>query len=283
LASHRDAYFSVPKEPYFWASDYPGLRAHYGFETERAYAELFASAEAQQAACLAEGSTVYLYSTTAIPAIMAATPNARIILALRNPADLVVSYHRTQVVALNEDLANFDMAWQRSLAGSAPAVKPLDDKLVDYPRVGNLGSAVDRLLQYVPRQQIHVVLFEDLQQRPSHVWRQLCQFLELSPDPEPTFIVRNPSTKQYRSAWVRRLTHRPPRVLEQPMRNLRQWSRTTDIRAAKAVKKWMWRPAPRPDALAERRLELMSYFDSEVEKLERRLSLDLRAWRPAGS
>jgi hypothetical protein len=67
------------------------------------------------------------------------------------------------------------------------------------------------------------------------------------------------------------------------MRNLRQWSRTTDIRAAKAVKKWMWRPAPRPDALAERRLELMSYFDSEVEKLERRLSLDLRAWRPAGS
>jgi hypothetical protein len=89
-----------------------------------------------------------------------------IILALRNPADLVVSYHRTQVVALNEDLANFDMAWQRSLAGSAPAVKPLDDKLVDYPHVGSLGSAVDRLLQYVPRQQIHVVLFEDLQQRP---------------------------------------------------------------------------------------------------------------------
>lgn len=41
LAQHPDVFFSVPKEPFYWASDYPGLRRHYGFETREAYEALF--------------------------------------------------------------------------------------------------------------------------------------------------------------------------------------------------------------------------------------------------
>lgn len=279
LAGHRDVYFSVPKEPFFWAADYPKLRAHYGFDTERAYARLFASDVALQATCLAEGSTVYLYSEVAAPAIMVANPDARFIVALRNPTDLLVSYHRTQVVALNEDDLDFSSAWRRSLVGGLPATDPLDAKLVDYPRVGRLGVAVDRLIQVVPPEQVHVVLFEDLQHRPAQVWRRMCAFLELSPDPDPVFVVRNKSTKQYRSAWLRQLTHHPPAVLRQPMGHVRQWSRTTPNRTVRAVKQWMWQPAPRPDAAGDLRSELTNYFAADVDLLERRLGLDLSTWK----
>jgi len=282
LARHPDVHFSVPKEPYYWAYDYPRLRAHYGFETFQAYAGLFASEAAQRAPVIAEGSTVYLYSETAVPEIMAANPSAKVILALRNPPDLLVSYHRTQVVALNEDELDFGRAWRRSLTGGLPATDPLDVKLVDYPTIGRLGLAVDRLVQVTPAAQIHVVQFEDLQNRPDHVWRQLCSFLELTPEPSPTFVVRNKSTKQYRSAWIRQLTHRPPDLLQQPMRHARQWSRTTQNRTVRAVKQWMWRPAPRPDAVAGLRLDLAAYFASDIAQLERRLGLDLSAWKAGG-
>ena len=35
LGSHRDVYWSTPKEPYYWADDFPGQRAHYGFDTRQ--------------------------------------------------------------------------------------------------------------------------------------------------------------------------------------------------------------------------------------------------------
>src|SRR5215210_5117245 len=70
LAAHPDVYWSVPKEPYYWAADYPRQRAHYGFATREEYEELFASPLASAARVRAEGSTTYLYSQVAVTAIL---------------------------------------------------------------------------------------------------------------------------------------------------------------------------------------------------------------------
>ena len=136
LNSRDDVHVSVPKEPYYWATDYPRLRRHYGFYTREAYEALYDSVAAGPGMRLVDGSTVYLYSKVAVPDIMAAVPAPLFIVALRNPVDLLVSYHRTQLVALNEDEPDFGRAWERSLAGKPPATDPLDPKLVDYPLVG---------------------------------------------------------------------------------------------------------------------------------------------------
>jgi hypothetical protein len=99
------------------------------------------------------------------------------IVAVRNPVDLLASYHRTQLVALNEDERDFATAWRRSLAGCGPACTPLDTKLVDYPRVGALGAALSQLLNRVSPQHVHVVLFDDLADRPAKVWDGVTSFL----------------------------------------------------------------------------------------------------------
>src|SRR5262245_13247596 len=107
LAGHRDVSWSVPKEPYYWADDFPGQRAHYGFDNLAAYESLFASPAAQATRYRGDASTTYLYSRRAVPQIVAHVPDAQFIVCLRNPVDLVVSFHRTQVVALNESEADF--------------------------------------------------------------------------------------------------------------------------------------------------------------------------------
>ncbi|MDQ3454028.1 MAG: hypothetical protein M3513_00785 [Actinomycetota bacterium] len=278
LAQHDQVYFSVPKEPFYWAADYPGMRARYGFDTAEAYAALFAGPEAYAATRIAEGSTTYLYSERAVPDIVAAGGEPRFIVSLRRPADLLVSYHRTQLVALNEDEPDFERAWRRSLRGEGPGVTPVDPNIVDYPRIGRLGSALERLYAVVPRHRVHVVLFDELAADPGAVWRSLTGFLDLRSDPAPDFAVRNASTKAARSASLRRFMHTPPPVLAGPIRTLRHWSRTTSNPLVGKFKSALWRDAAHPSVTAEVKAEVSEYFAADTALAAELTGLDLSAW-----
>lgn len=278
LRSHPSVYWSVPKEPYYWATDYPQMRAHYGYDTRSAYEALFASNEAQAAAVRAEGSTTYLYSRVAVPNILSEIRSARFIVCLRNPVDLLVSYHRSQIVVLNEDEPDFGKAWRRSVAGELPATNPLDAKLVDYVLVGSLGRAVERLLTVAPPQQVHFIVFDDLAAKPEVVYRLVAEYAGLDPGHSPEFTVANASDKMFRSRLLRKLTHRPPRIIAPAVRAARHWSRTTDSSAVMALKRRMWRKEVRPVASeADRRL-VAEYLRSDVELLSDVVGRDLTEW-----
>jgi hypothetical protein len=277
LSEHPDLYFCVPKEPYYWASDYPALRHHYGFDKLSSYLRLFSSQRAQDAVLRAEGSTIYLYSECAVRDILSQVPHPRFIVVLRNPVDLLVSYHRTQLVTLNETERDFATAWRRSLGGSTPTGSPLDVKIVDYPRVGRLGAAMERLMSIAPRDDVHVIMFDDLVRDPQSTWDALLKFLGLEPF-APSFQVRNASDKMYRSAVLRRVTHRPPLVLDECMRRLRQWSRTTDTAWVGAIKRSMWRREPRPWISDDTRREVTSYLSDDIGLLASVLKTDLTSW-----
>lgn len=277
MASHPDLYFSKPKEPAYWATDYPRVRELRGFDTRSAYEQLYSGPEARNSAHRADGSTVYLYSRDAVPAIVAElSDSARFIIALRNPADLVVSFHRTQQLLLNEDEPDFEAAWNRSLAGGLPGTDLLDPKLVDYSMVGSLGQAVSRLLDVVDRSRVHFVLFEDLRDRPEQVWRALMGFLDLSSEVVPSFEVHNPSTRTFRSPTLHRFRNRPPALLAGTVRRLRHLSLRS--RYLKRVKKLWWREQPKPKVSPEMRAALTAHFAADVALLARLIGQDLSSW-----
>lgn len=271
LAQHPDVAWSVPKEPYFWAADRPGQRAHYGFDTWEAYARLYAGDRARAARWRGDGSTTYLYSASAVPAILEAEPRARFVVAVRDPASLVVSYHRTQCVALNEDEPDAARAWERSVHGQLPrAATPLDGALVDYPTVGRQGAALARLLALVPAEQVEVVVFDDLVADPAGVLARLLDFLDLPPVAGPLDLTaRNTSDKAARFPTLRRLAQHPPARLAPAVRWLRQRSRTSP--ALRRVKRLGWRAAPRPEPDPALRRRLTAYFAEDVALLERLL------------
>jgi len=278
LSAHPDVYWSVPKEPYYWASDYPRVRAYYGFDTRAAYEQLYASESAARARFRGDGSTTYLYSENAVPAICEAVPNARFLVCVRNPIDLVISYHRTQLTALNEDEPDFATAWHRNLDGVLPGTDPLDEKLVDYARVGGVGEAMERLLRVVPRDRVHVVVFNDLARDPAQTWRSLADFVGIDPSYLPSFAAYNASDKAARWPTLRRLTHRPPHALEPGVRRLRQWSRTTRAPGVATLKRQMWRAEARPSVGSQERRELADYFKADVGLLSEILHRDLTHW-----
>lgn len=279
LACHPDIYFSALKEPVYWAHDYPQLRRFRGFDTKAAYEGLFSSPMARAAQLRAEGSTVYLYSREAVPRIMKDVPQARFIVALRNPADLVVSFHRTQRLLLNEEEADFAAAWQRCIEGRRPSRPPLDPKLIDYAMVGCLGQAVVRLLETVPREQVHIVNFDDMARDPGSAWESLTKFLGVSIEPKPDFAVHNPSSRMFRYSRLQRLRERPPPALGGLVRALTHWSvHSQNIVLRELKHRIWWREEPKPDVSAETRAELAEFFADDVRLLGRALRQDFTSW-----
>jgi Sulfotransferase family len=281
LGQHPEVYWPAPKEPYYWASDYPRLRKHYGFDDRASYERLYSPARASSSRYRGDGSTTYLYSESAIPDICEAVPDARFLVCVRDPVDLVISYHRTQLIALNESEPDFGRAWRRHRDGGLPDTDPLDEKLLDYATVGRIGTAMARMLRVVPRERVHVIVFDDLVCDPRGTWKALAAYLQIDAGAAPSFAAANASNRAARWPVLRRLTHRPPPALDAGVRRLRQWSRTTKTPGVAALKRRMWRPEPRPAAPDRARQELAEYFKPDVERLAELLERDLSAWATA--
>ncbi|MCA1799506.1 MAG: hypothetical protein LC632_08635 [Xanthomonadaceae bacterium] len=96
------------KEPHHFSAD---LRIdNRPVATDDAYLALFAAATAEHVA-VGEASVSYLYSRDALPTIVARWPDARFIVCLRNPMDMAYSLHGQALLSGNEDLRDFEDAW----------------------------------------------------------------------------------------------------------------------------------------------------------------------------
>ncbi len=190
----------------------------------------------------------------------------------------MISYHRTQLLALNEDETDFSAAWTRSLAGELPGVPTLDPKLVDYARIGRMGAALESLASSIPSSQLHVVVFDDLAAAPETVYAEILAFLGLDPSFVPDFTAENASDRMFRSAKLRRLTHRPPAMIAPVVRRLGRWSRSTDLQWVRHLKATMWRAEARPEVASAMSLTLQKFFRDDVLLLERLLERELLQW-----
>lgn len=219
LRGHPAVFLSRPKEPHFFATDLPGTRY---VTTLDDYLRLFAGRKATHKA-VGEASVWYLYSAQAIRRIHDFNPDARLIVMLRNPLDMIPSLHGHMLFAFNEDRADLAEAWrlqeQRSRGEALPA-KCFEPKLLQYAAIGCLGAQVARLLSVFPREQVHVVLFDDWITNPGRAYRAVLDFLGLADDGRSRFPPVN-VRKQHRFPLLGSLLLRPPAPARAVWRKLR--------------------------------------------------------------
>ena len=108
LKDHPQIYFSDPKEPHYFTFDFEQYRLT---KTLEEYLELFAAATPQHQA-VGEGSVFYLYSSVALEKIREFDPQAKIIVMLRNPIDMIYSFHSQLLFSADESETSFEQAWR---------------------------------------------------------------------------------------------------------------------------------------------------------------------------
>lgn len=200
LAEHPQVYFSPIKEPNFFNYDYYGFRHPI---TLRQYEQLFAGADEQHRAIF-EATTRYLYSRTAVPAILAYADQPRFVAMLRNPVDMAPSLHEENLFGGYETEPDFERAWRlqrERLYGSSVPKRCRDPQLLQYGTLCKLGEQLERLYQLVPRERVHVIHLEQLSNSPRTEWMRLQAFLEIDDDGRTIFPVAN-KAKVRRFPWV---------------------------------------------------------------------------------
>ncbi len=279
LSEHPEVFFSSPKEPNYWADDFPRLRRFHNMETEEKYLRLFADAREEHIA-VGEGSTNYLYSQTAIANILREYPGARIVAMLRNPVDVVYAMHGTLVFAMNENVRDFEKAWGLQAArreGQHIPATCLAGQFLQYRNLANFPAQMTRLMNLVPASQRHVILFDDFVADARGCYARVLEFLGVPDDGRTDFPVAN-AAKRHRFKAVHRIIRRPPRWLERPMYPIRRFLQSQQSGPLAAVKEVLRVQAQRPPLRPEFVRHLRDTFRDDVAHLGEMLQRDLSHW-----
>ena len=104
LSKHPNVFMSPRKEPHYFCDDFPGLL---GCASLDEYLALFEEASADHVA-VGEASVWYMYSKVAVKNILKFNPDAKFIIMLRNPVDLVYSMHAQSLNSVDENVKDFE-------------------------------------------------------------------------------------------------------------------------------------------------------------------------------
>ena len=209
LRKHPQICFSRPKEPHYFSKLAPsfglaGIRDMY-------LGRCFANYDPAVHQAIGEGSVSYLYSVEAIETILSFNPQARFIVMLRNPLEMLPSFHARMLFILQEDEASFARAWELQEARARGERLPrhcLDPELLRYHDIARYAELLQRLFSIVDRERCLVLLFDDFISEPRAVYERCLAFIGVPSDGRSVFPTRQPS-RSYRYAWLQRLVYPP--------------------------------------------------------------------------
>jgi hypothetical protein len=281
LDAHPKVYACEPKEPYHFGSDI--ALSWRPFADRKDYLQLFEGARDDQMA--GEATVLYLYSKTAPHEIKAFSPSAKIIIMLRDPVEVLRSYHALNLLLLNDDLTDVEQALaaepDRRLGRRIPWTCETPFAL-QYSTIVSYTEHVQRYMQVFGRDRVRCILFDDFQREPDRVYSETLAFLGLEPRRSPTFTAYN-QTRRWRSQRLAPFVALPHRIglrlcfcipagrarrLTIAAMNLALHLPTTALQDAS-------RPSPMPPKL---RSALRERFRDDVERLAQLLGRDLSSW-----
>ena len=240
----------------------------------------------------AEGSVTYLYTPDQMAPILKLWPDAKFIIALRDPLQMLPSLHARLLVTGDETIADFAEAWAKIDERREGRLIPrttFDPRWLRYDDAGAFGSHVARFFDAVGRERCHVVLFDDLAADPETTYRRMCEFLKIDPWPDTKFKARRINSG-FRYGWLQRLLKRPPKAVRTVLggEQLRQREKkleategaviATVFRLRKRLLDWNKVPAKRAPLDPALRAEIIARMRDEIIILSQLIDRDLSHW-----
>jgi len=270
-------YMPFHKEPLYFGDD---LTRRYGRMTQADYLALFADAKPEQRA--GEASAWYLYSRSAAQEIKAFQPEARIIVMLRNPVDVMYAQHSQLLFNVEEDLTDFAEALAAEperRAGRRIPSGPLRVENLFYRASVHFAEQLTRYFDTFGRKHVHVIVYDDFRRDTADAYRGVLEFLGVDPTFAARFEIVNPN-KRVRSGLLQRLVYQPPGPLVRVVPRLRRFPLVHRLRSA--VLALNSRSARRPPMDPVLRRQLLDEFAPEIRALGTLIGRDLSAWTTDG-
>ncbi len=273
LGKHPDVIMAHPKELHFFGSD---LNYSYPGPSLEQYRSSFANAK--DGKLLGESSVWYLYSKLAASEIKEFSPDAKIIIMLRNPVDMLYSQHCQFLYNGNEDIISFEKALEAEEKRKNGLLIPKSATLPEglyYKETVKYFEQVKRYLEIFGRENVHIIIFEDFKKDTALSFRDTLVFLGLDDNSMIDLNIINPN-KKVRFKIIRELLSDLPDYLRLPVRMLMPI--TLKSRLIELLRRLNIRYVPRPDMPPELRGRLNEEFRADIEKLSSLIDRDLSFW-----
>ncbi len=277
LRVHPEIFMPEIKEPHYFAKDMTFNAPWHVRDWDR-YIALFEGADS--ATRIGEGSVYYLYSRTAAREIRDFNADAKIIIMLRNPPDMMYSLHGQFLSSHNENIADFAEALNAETergAGQRIPSTAHSPHVLCYAAVARYCEQVQRYLETFGRDNVHVILFDDLATDTPGVYRRALEFLGVDPEFRTTFPKFNVGErKTLRNMRLRHVLSRSPVLRKTIAVALPDTARGMIGSALAAV---TGSQINRPKQIApELRRSLLNQFSGEIEQLGHLIGRDLSSW-----
>ena len=152
-----------------------------------------------------EFSTNYAYDPLALEKIKSYYPNVKLILMIRNPMERCFSHYL------------YEKEFNRTIPEKFTFRKALDQ----FPfllEMGQYASILDKILKDFPREQLHIVVFEEFKRDPQNSIKKTYRFLGIDANFQSQIAKVNES-KKVRSSLIRALTEKPGKAKEWMVHN----------------------------------------------------------------
>ena len=276
LSTHPNVHASFPKEPHFFIEE--GWRPRPA-RTETEYLRFFAGAS-KDARVFLDSSVFHVNSPAALRKIHEFNGEAKIIVMIRNPVDMLASFHNYSCRLFVENVTDFEDAW--SLQASRAEGRNLppgceSPALLQYQNLGSVGKHVTRLLEIWPRSQVKFVFFDEFVKSPLEHYKDILEFIGIPYDGRTEFPRVNEGGVWKNRAAGRLMIKAWPIVI-------RALTRTGVIGAVRRREFWMflWRVNTAREERVEIdpkfRLRLIEVFRDDIQLLSATTGRNLDLW-----
>jgi hypothetical protein len=245
LGAHPDVFVASAKELHFFDTNWQD-----GVDS---YRQSFHGWGGQPA--IGEVTPNYIFDADAVSRMVEVMPDVRVVVSLREPVERAYSHYWARRSRAFETREFADVI-------AAEPAEVIRSKGSGYLLArGRYLGQIERALEVLPREHLLVVLFDDLEQRPTETFAEICRFVGVDDQVVPAEVGRPANAhRQFRSQRVRRLTLRLPG----PTRDL--------------VGRINSRAVGYPPLDPALRRELVERFRPDNEALASWLGRDLSAW-----
>jgi hypothetical protein len=203
LINHPNVYMSRPKGPHYFSKD---IVTSEQIRSKDDYQNLFKKAKKKHIT-IGEASVLYLFSKNAIENISKELPESKIIVVLRNPVEVIQSWHAELVWGRLEKNEDIEIAWDKNIELQKNGT--LKDHRLEYHNIARYGLQIDVLFKYFPKNQVKIIYYEEYSKSTKRTYNSLLKFLNIPEYYREQFEHKN-QFKRYRIKWLQNILVNPP-------------------------------------------------------------------------
>ena len=276
LGQHPHIYFPKIKEPHFFCTDFDDYRRIEGLSE---YHGLYPFVKKQHD-IYGDASVWYLYSKKAIEEIVDYNPDAKFLVMLRKPTELVPSLHSQLLYSGRESIASIEKAWHCCVDRKKGVMLPKHVKAKEhlyYDEVCKYSVQLERVFDNVHSDRVKIVFFENFVTNTRNIVKDVFNFLGVDCEYDIKIQVIN-SNKVHKFYRVSNFLMHPPYPINKIKKYLKKNSlikKNTPLRGFYEFMSVKKKREMLSESLSEK---IINNYRADIVCLEGLLNVDLNNW-----